>query len=71
MSKIPMIAEMFGKEVGEVFKIQLKTGSTCEAKFSMSKGLLYMDRLGSWAWARLLLNDLLTGDATIIEEGAK
>ncbi|MBR1696425.1 hypothetical protein [Selenomonas ruminantium] len=70
MSKIPEIAEMFGKEVGEVFKIRLKTGAICEAKFSTSKGLLYQDRLGSWSWARLVLNDLLTGEAEIIEKVA-
>ena len=71
MSKIPMVAESYGKEIGEVFKIRLKTGSTCLAKFSVDKGLLYQDRFGSWAWARLVLVDLLTGNAEIIEEGTE
>ena len=68
MNVIPMVAKEYGKEVGEVFKIRLKTGSICLAKFSMDKGLLYHDRLGSWSWARLVLTDLLIGDAEIIEE---
>lgn len=70
MNIIPVIAEKYGKEIGEIFKIQLKTGSICVAKFTTDKGLLYQDRFG-WFRARLVLADLLTGDAEIIEEDDK
>jgi endo-1,4-beta-D-glucanase Y len=66
-NKMEQIAKMFGKELGEEFKIKVFTDRVWIAKFT-SEGLKNCHKNSEWLMASDYLNDLLTGEAVIIDE---
>jgi hypothetical protein len=61
------VAAMFGKKLGEEFKIKVFTGRVWIAMFT-SKGLKHCHNDNAWLMANDYLNDLLTGEAVIVDD---
>jgi hypothetical protein len=66
-NKMAEVAKMFGKELGEEFKIQSFTGRVWIAKFTLN-GLKHCHNASEWLRGSDYLKDLLTGEAEIVEE---
>lgn len=60
-NKMEQIAKMFGKELGEVFSVGFASGYFASCCYFKADGLFCEDRL-----CEIMLNDLLTGKAVII-----
>lgn len=66
-NKMETVAKLFGKKLGEEFKIKLFTGRVWIAKFT-SNGLKHCHNDSEWLRANDYLNDLLTGRAVIVDD---
>lgn len=66
-NKMQQVAAMFGKQLGEEFKMKSSTGRVWIVKFT-SNGLRHCHNDRKWLSANDYLNDLLTGVAEIVED---
>ena len=69
MNRIRPVAAMFGKELGEEFKVKTTYGNIINCKFT-KKGLkLYDTMLMDWRLCRSdLMQDLILGTAVIVHD---
>lgn len=65
-NKMEQVAALFGRKLGEEFKMKVFTGRVWIAKFT-SKGLKHCHNDSEWLRANDYLNDLLTGEAEIVD----
>lgn len=69
-NKMEQVAALFGKKLGEEFKLLSKYKDKVDCKFT-KRGLMYLDK-NFFDWqvsGDILLTDLLTGKAVIINDG--
>jgi len=68
-NKMAEVAKLFGKKLGEEFTLMSKYKDKIDCKFT-KRGLMYLDK-NFFDWqvsGDILLTDLLTGKAVIVDE---
>jgi hypothetical protein len=69
-NKMSQIAKMYGKKLGEEFKVKCTTGKIIQCRFS-KKGLWYqeIDQWNhNWFITDMLIAQLIRGEAVIVDE---
>ena len=67
MNKRVEIARLFGKEIGEEFKVEDKYKAEWHCKFT-ENGVMYQDRVSfNWQFIGGMLQSLATGKARIVD----
>ena len=67
-NKMPQIAAMFGKKIGEEFNIYSEYRGTLKCKITDNGLSFYYDAYGRWWEDSGLLIELLKGDVVIVDE---
>lgn len=67
-NKMAQVAEMFGKKLGEEFKVYYKCRETLKCKITDDGLYFYYDAYRRWWGDSGLLIELLKGEAVIVDE---
>ena len=67
-NKMAEVAKLFGKKLGEEFKIKYGVGLDYEAVVKFTEKNFRVYHLSYWGWDNNLLAELLTGKAVIVDE---